>query len=292
MNQRQGALFVAHGTVSDLDEIPAFLARIRHGRPAPPELVAETQRRYHLIGKSPLLEVTREQASRVGARLGIPALVGMRLSDPSVERALEEAVALGLERLVVVPLAPFSVHVYGAHAQKVATGLRERGVRVPELVLCPPWGTHPALVRAHADVIRPELTPETLLVLTAHSLPLSVIRGGDGYQTQVGASAHAVGAALGVAYELAYQSQGFDGGEWLGPTLVATLEQARSRGVARVAVAPFGFLGEHVETLYDLDIEARALTDRLGLELARVPALGVAPGLLDALEDLVRQGLA
>lgn len=291
-NRAQGALLVAHGTVSDLDEIPAFLARIRHGRPPPPELVAETQRRYQLIGKSPLLEVTREQAARVNSRIGMPVLVGMRLSDPSVESALEQAADLGLERLVVVPLAPFSVHVYGAHAERVAVGLRERGIRVPELTVAPAWGTHEALVRAHAEAIRPHLTPGTLLVLTAHSLPLSVIRGGDGYQTQVDASARAVGAALGVSYELAYQSQGFDGGEWLGPSLVAALERAHERGVRRVAVAPFGFLGEHVETLYDLDIEARALADKLGLELARVPALGVAPGLIDALSDLVQRGLA
>jgi ferrochelatase len=292
MTQRQGALFVAHGTVSDLDEIPAFLARIRHGRPPPPELVAETRRRYALIGKSPLLEVTLEQAARVGARVGVPALVGMRLSSPSVESALEQAAALGLTRLAVVPLAPFSVQVYGAHAERVAQALRERGTTVPALTLSPPWGTHPALVRAHADTIRPHLSPGTLLVLTAHSLPLAVIRGGDAYAAEVEASARAVGEALGVPYELAYQSQGFDGGEWLGPALLASLERARERGVERVAVAPFGFLGEHVETLYDLDIEARAVTDRLGLELARVPALGVAPGLLDALEDLVRRGLS
>jgi ferrochelatase len=291
-DRTQGALFVAHGTVADLDEIPAFLARIRHGRPPPPELVAETRRRYQLIGKSPLLEVTREQAARVKSAVGVPTFVGMRLSEPSVEGALGEAAVVGVERRVVVARAPFSVHVYGAHAQRVAAGLAEQGLRVPELVMTAPWGTHEALVRAHADAIRPHLTPGTLLVLTAHSLPLSVIRGGDGYQTQVEASARAVGAALGVDYELAYQSQGFDGGEWLGPALLAALERARERGVTRVAVAPFGFLGEHVETLYDLDIEARALTDELGLELVRVPALGVAPGLIDALSDLVRRGLA
>jgi protoporphyrin/coproporphyrin ferrochelatase len=289
---RQGALFLAHGTVSDLDEIPGFLARIRHGRPPPPELVAETRRRYQLIGNSPLLEVTREQASRVESRLGLPVLVGMRLSDPSVESAIERAAALGLERLVVVPLAPFSVHVYGSHAERVAAGLRERGGRVPELSVAPPWGTHDSLVRAHAQAIQPHLMAGTLLLLTAHSLPLAVIRGGDAYQTQVEASARAVGAALGVEVELAYQSQGFDGGEWLGPPLLGALEGARERGVRRVVVAPFGFLGEHVETLYDLDIEARARADELGLELVRVPALGVAPGLIDALEDLVRRGLA
>jgi protoporphyrin/coproporphyrin ferrochelatase len=288
----RGALLLAHGTVSDLDEIPAFLARIRHGRPPPAELVAETRRRYELIGRSPLLEVTQEQAAKLESRIGLPVLVGMRLSDPSVESALGHAISLGLERLAVVPLAPFSVHVYGAHAERVASALREGGARVPELTIAPPWGTHQALVRAHAQTIQPYLKEGTLLILTAHSLPLAVIRGGDAYQGQVEASARAVGAALGVEFELAYQSQGFDGGEWLGPSLLGNLERARERGVRRVAVAPFGFLGEHVETLYDLDIEARAKADALGLELVRVPALGAAPGLIDALEDLVGRCLS
>jgi ferrochelatase len=236
--------------------------------------------------------VTLDQAALVGERLGIPALVGMRLSEPSVELALSRAEGLGLDRLALVPLAPFSVHVYAAHAERVAAERRARGKRTPKLLAVPAWGLHPALIRAHAELIRPALDSETALVLTAHSLPLAVIQRGDGYATEVEASARAIAGSLGTPFTLAYQSQGADGGGWLGPTLEEALESARAQGRRRVAVAPFGFLGEHVETLYDLDIEAKRSCDALGLELVRVPALGRASGLVDALEDLVRRALA
>lgn len=286
-----GALFVAHGSITDLDEIPQFLERIRHGRVPSPELVKETKRRYALIGSSPLLAATTEQAALLEKRLGAPVLVGMRLSNPTLESALEKAESLGLRRVVLVPLAPFSVHVYQAHAERVAADRRSRGGDPPELLALAPWGSHPAVIRAHAELIRPHLDAETELVLTAHSLPVSVIRAGDAYQAEVEKSARAIGDALERPYTLAFQSQGADGGEWLGPTLLGTLDELRGRGAKRVAVAPFGFLAEHVETLYDLDIEARARADALGLEFVRVPALGGAEGLIDALEDLVRRAL-
>jgi ferrochelatase len=287
-----GAIFVAHGSIADLDEIPLFLERIRHGRKPSAELVLETRRRYALIGKSPLLEVTLGQAAAVEGRLGVPVLVGMRLSDPTLESAFERAEALGLRRVALVPLAPFSVHVYQAHAERTRSQRTERGHTPPELVPVPLWGSHPALVRAHADAIRPALGPDTELILTAHSLPTGVIRGGDPYESEVKKSAAAIGELLDTPYTLAFQSQGADGGDWLGPTLKGALHAARRRGMKRVAVAPFGFLGEHVETLYDLDVEAKAQCDELGLELARVPALGLAPGLIDTLEDLVKRALA
>jgi len=286
-----GALLVAHGSIADLDEIPAFLQRIRHGRAPSPELVAETRRRYALIGTSPLLTATTDQAARLEKRLEMPVLVGMRLSPPTLEGALEKAESLGLRRVVLVPLAPFSVHVYLAHAEGVRAERKNRGGDPPELLAVGAWGNHPHVTRAHAELIRPYLDPATELVLTAHSLPLSVIRGGDAYQTEVEKSARSIGDALARPYTLAYQSQGADGGEWLGPSLLGTLDELRARGVKRVAVAPFGFLAEHVETLYDLDIEARARAEALGLDFVRVPALGSAEGLIDALEDLVRRAL-
>src|SRR5688572_24418045 len=115
-----GVLLLAHGTVSDLGQISAFLGRIRHGRPAPPELVAETRRRYELIGRSPLLDVTEAQALALEARLGVPVFVGMRLWDPSIAGAIERAVLRGVRRLCVLPVAPYSVHVYFRSAQEAA----------------------------------------------------------------------------------------------------------------------------------------------------------------------------
>jgi len=283
-----GVLLTSHGTVRDLDEIPGFLARIRAGRPVPPALAEETRRRYALIGGSPLLRVTEEQAALVERRTRLPTLVGMRLAEPGVEQALERAEELGLTRLVVVPLAPYSVHVYASAADAARARRVEQGGKPPELLPVAPWGTDPRLVGAHADAIRARLKPGSRLILTAHSLPLVALREGDPYEQLVRESAAAIAHGLDTPYELAFQSQGADGGEWLGPSLKQALEQARDAGVKRVVVAPFGFLSEHVETLYDLDVEARGWCAELGLELDRVPALGTAPGLIDALVELVK----
>jgi ferrochelatase len=274
MRRGDGVLLVAHGTVENLDDLAAFLARIRGGRPAPPGFVEELRGRYEAIGGSPLLAVTRAQAARLAECLGVPVFVGMRLWEPSVEAALEEAGRAGLERLSVIPLAPFSVHVYWAAAKRSEESVRAKGIRTPELVSAPPWGTHPSFVRANADLVRAHAHPDARVVLTAHSLPVVALRAGDR------------------PFELAFQSQGEGSAEWLGPDLPTVLGRARDTGASRVAVAPFGFLGEHVETLYDLDIEAKRLAGSLGLGFERVPALGTAPGLIDALADVARRALA
>jgi ferrochelatase len=292
MRARDGVLLVAHGTVEDLDDLAPFLARIRNGRPAPPGFVKELRARYEAIGGSPLLGVTRSQAEALAARLGAPVFVGMRLWEPSVETALEEAARAGLERLCVIPLAPFSVHVYWKAALTSQASVRANGVSPPELVSAPAWGTHPAFIAAHADAIRAHAPPDALVILTAHSLPVVALRAGDPYERLVRESAQAIGETLARPFELAFQSQGEGTAEWLGPDLPTVLERARAAGRTRVAVAPFGFLGEHVETLYDLDIEARRLAEGLGLGFERVPALGTASALIDALEDLARRALA
>lgn len=286
-----GVLLVAHGTVAKSEDIPAFLGRIRGGRPVPPGLSEETRRRYELIGGSPLLSVTEKQAACLSERLGAPVLVGMRLWDPSIEAALARAGELGLDRLAVLPLAPYSVQVYFRAAEQARANESSAGRRVPEVVSVGEWGTHPALIDAHVAQISPQIGAGDQLILTAHSLPLVALRSGDRYETEVRASAEAVGKRLGVPFDLAFQSQGADGGEWLGPTLRASLERARAGGSRRVVIAPFGFLCDHVETLYDLDHEARGWADELGLEFVRVPALGTAKGLIDAMEDLARRSL-
>ncbi|HET7541550.1 MAG TPA: ferrochelatase [Polyangiaceae bacterium] len=293
---RTGILLAAHGTVENLADLPAFLARIRHGRPPPPGLVEELARRYEAIGGSPLLRVTEEQARALEARTGLPVLLGMRLWEPSVEGAFREAAQRGITRLVLVPLAPFSVEVYGAAAQRSLEAVRsELNEATPELVSCEPWGTEPAFVEAHVAALGAALridSRDSALMLTAHSLPRAAIRAGDRYQAEVEASARAIAERVGRPCELAYQSQGADGGEWLGPDLRQTFERLARSGVRQITLSPFGFLADHVETLYDLDIEARAWAAALGLGFERVPALNSAPGLIDALASVALRALA
>jgi ferrochelatase len=279
---------VAHGTVSRLQDLPAFVAKIRRGRPAPAGLLAELAERYRHIGGSPLLDITERQARAVSERLGVPAFTAMRLWHPFVEEVLPAA--QGLEHLCVVPMAPYSVDVYRAAAERSFAEV----ANAPKPVFAAPWGLEPALVEAHAASIRSALgehLEHTEVVLTAHSLPMVAIRSGDTYCQEFDASARAVERALGKRCHIAYQSQGADGGEWLGPGIEETLVSLAETGAESVAIAPIGFLAEHIETLYDLDVAAVEQARCLGLELVRVPALDTHPGLVEAISAVALRAM-
>jgi ferrochelatase len=222
--------------------------------------------------------------------MGVPVRLAMRLWRPYPKDVLKELADEGVERVVVVPLAQHSAHVYAEAVEAAAGG----SVRVTS---AKNWGREPALTLAFADAIRRALAESgapreaTLLLLTAHSLPLAIIRGGDPYEDEVRASAAAIVDALGPAspqVEVAFQSQGMGGGEWLGPDLPTSLDAARARGKKHVIVAPIGFLADHVEILYDLDVEAKALAAERGLTLTRTRSLNASDGLIDALENVAR----
>lgn len=234
-----------------------------------------------------MLKISQRQAELLESRLGMPVFVGMRLSRPELGDAIEAARRRELKRLCVLPLAPFSVHVYAEAARRAL----ESAPGAPlELVPVSPFGSAPELVSAQAKAIAPHLQAgPAALVLTAHSLPVSVIQSGDSYRDEFEKSARAIAAELGVPAQVAYQSQGFGGGAWLGPDLRTTLEGMRN--VGRVVVAPVGFLADHVETLYDLDVEAKGWAAELGLELTRVPALNAATELIEALARAVERAL-
>lgn len=284
-------LLVAHGTPRSLDQLPEFLAEIRRGRPAPPELVREMRRRYEAIGGSPLEAETQAQARALEAELGVPVRMAMRLSEPRVPDVLGDVSAP--TRVCLLPIAPFSVAVYAGAAR---AALAERAA-APELVCVEPYGNEPLLIDAWASAIERELDlhPADLVLLSAHSLPTSVIARGDRYQAEFEKAARAVGerlgASRGVAVRLCYQSAGASEEPWLGPHLEDCLREAKTSGVSRLLIAPIGFLAEHVETLYDLDLEAQAEARALGLELRRVPALGQDPAFIRALGAACRRAM-
>lgn len=289
-----GVLLLAHGTITDVAELPDFLKSVRRGRPAPDALVAEMRHRYEVIGGSPLLRYTKAQAAGLEQRLGLPVEVAMRLWTPRVEEVLPKLLARGVHRVCLLPLAPYSVDVYVAAAKDAAVNVTDAvsSQAALEWAAVPPWGTDPDFIAAHVDLIQRWVPSHVPLVITAHSLPMRVIAMGDNYANEVESSARAIEARLGRPLRLAYQSQGADGGEWLGPDLQTVLRDLAATGVKQLAIAPVGFLSDHVETLYDLDIEARAWCAELGVELLRVPALNDEPLFLDALATLVRRSLA
>jgi ferrochelatase len=292
MPSARAVLIVGHGTISDLADVAEFLRRIRRGRPASDELVAEIRRRYDVIGGSPLLAVTESLAKAVETRVARPVRVAMRFWDPLVSDVVSDLAQSGVKELVVLPVAPYSVPVYAEVVREAAAAL---GAAAPRVTAVAPYGSHPLLVRAHVqtlqELVREHDARETELVLTAHSLPTHVVASGDPYQREFEASARAITSALGVPGSVAYQSQGADGGEWLGPTLAETFSRIVREGRRKVIVAPVGFLADHVETLYDLDVEARAQAESLGLEFRRARALGADPALADALSAVVKEAL-
>ncbi len=301
-------MLVAHGTVDSLDDLPEFLTNIRRGRPASPELLSEVRRRYEAIGgKSPLNAINTELAQRLEQRLGLPVRASNRLFHPYPKDVLAELVSAGAARIVVLPLAQHSADIYGAAVKEAAV---ESGLDV-EIVAAANWGRIPELVDAFArsvvaalDEVPDGERDRTSLLLTAHSLPVSVIEAGDLYEEEFRASAEDIAARVRelapgrfVDHVVAFQSQGMSSGpggrpmEWLGPDLRSRLEVLAARGRKEIVIAPVGFLADHVEILYDLDIEARGWAGELGITLRRAASLNASDGLVDALAAVYRTAL-
>ncbi len=285
-------LLLGHGTIENLDDLPAFLSNIRRGRPTPSELVTEIRRRYASIGGSPLLGITRELAVLVAARLETRVRVAMRFWHPFAKDVLAEASRAGCTELRVVPLAPYSGPVYAAEMQRVAGELRKEGVEPPALLCAPNWGREPALIDAFASALVDALArlPEDRrgkahVLFSAHSLPLAVVRQGDPYPDEVRATAEAVAtrATLTNPWRVVYQSQGATADPWLGPDVRETLRNVAATGATDVVFCPIGFLSDHIEILYDLDIEARAQAGEAGLSFARTESLNALPGMATAI---------
>lgn len=298
---KSAVVLIAHGTVESLDDLPEFLKNIRRGHDAPQSLLDEVRRRYEAIGgKSPLLDFTRSVAAKLAARLDMPVEIAMRLFHPYPKDVIPKLAAQGIQRIFTVPLAQHSAPVYGAAmtaaAKEVAPGL--------EVVNAPNWGQTSELTKAYADAIAAAVPDgPTALVLTAHSLPLDIIRGGDPYEKEMRASAEAIVRELtsrNVRFSevrVAFQSQGIGTGmEWLGPDLETTMKELAAAkatgGPSNVLVAPIGFLADHVEILYDLDIEAKASAEALGMTLYRSASLNDGEGMVAALEAVVKKLVA
>jgi protoporphyrin/coproporphyrin ferrochelatase len=292
----EAVLLVSHGTVDRLDDLAAFVGNVRRGRPAPPELIAELRRRYEAIGGSPLNRINVQIARKLEGRLGVRVASANRLWHPFVREVMAALAADGVRHVGVVALAQHSAHVYAEDAQRAA---KERGV---DVVCAPAWGHRADLCAAFASRIAAALgaSPDlarTTLVMTAHSLPRSVVDAGDPYERDVRASAEAIAAIVRGRFAgdlrvvVAFQSQGMAGPAplaWLGPDLRAALDVAKGQGSTRAVLAPIGFLSDHVEILYDLDVEARAMAAERGLAYVRAPSLNDDDDFVDVLAEVAR----
>jgi ferrochelatase len=287
-----GVLLLAHGTPESLDDMPEYLTLVRGGRAPSPELVAEMRRNYAAIGgRSPLTEVTRAQAEALARELadGTRVFVGMRNWRPFIADALRDAQAAGLGELVAVPLAPQYSTLSVAKYREATEAGRPDGLAVR---FVDAWHDHPGLLDAFAEKVKEALlrSPADAVVFTAHSLPRRVIEAGDPYTEEVAATARGVALRAGLDdFRLAWQSAGRTNEPWLGPTLEEELQALAAVGARRVLAAPIGFVADHTEVLFDIDVQAREAARGLGLRLQRTASLNDSPRFIATLADLVRR---
>jgi ferrochelatase len=287
----KGVLLLAHGTPDRLDEMPEYLRLVRGGREPSAELVEEMRHNYAAIGgRSPLTDITREQAAALQRALadGTPVFVGMRNWRPFVADVLRDAAGAGVTDLVALPLAPqYSSLSVGKYREAVEQA-RPHGMTVR---FVESWHDHPGLLEAFAERVRSARPHDAWdeVIFTAHSLPERVVREGDPYAEQVAATAGGVAERAGLArYRQAFQSAGRTPEPWLGPSLETALAELAGRQARRVLLAPIGFVCDHTEILFDIDVQARAFAESRGLVLGRTESLNTSPTFIRALADLVR----
>jgi len=277
-----GVLCMAYGSPAGDGEIEAYYTSIRGGRKPPPEAVEELKGRYRAIGGSSLTEITRAQAAALEKQLGLPVFVGMKHTAPFIEDGAAAARAAGIERLVGLPLAP--------HYSRMSLGSYERALNQAwdrELIFIPGFHAHPAFITAVRGLLSEALAtsrPERIY-FTAHSLPAKIIAEGDPYREQLLESCRLVAAGLDLPdCDFAFQSASTTGEPWLGPDLLEALERTRARDVL---VCPIGFVADHLEILYDLDVEARVFARERGIRLRRTASFNTRPDFIAALASVV-----
>lgn len=285
---KTAVIAMAYGSPSAIEDVPAYLQDVRGGRPARPEIVEDLAERYRRIGGvSPLNDRTEAQRAALERELGVPVYVGMKHWEPRIADAVQEAIAAGAERLVGLVLAPhYSRMSIGEYRRRVESGLNGANV---ELRFIESWGAYRPFVDVLADRIR---GTRAHVVFTAHSLPARILADDDPYRDQLLETARLVAERAGLDSErwsFAFQSESPTGEAWLGPDILAELGRLHGLGVGSVLVAPIGFVADHLEILWDLDIVARERADELGLRFERTPSLNDDPDFIHALAELVRR---
>jgi ferrochelatase len=288
-----GVLLMAHGTPSSLDEMPEYLTLVRGGRAPSAALVEEMRHNYAAIGgRSPLTELTLAQGAALRQRLadGMPVAVGMRNWTPFIRDALADLAAAGITRVIGIPLAPqHSTLSIGKYFDAASRALPP-GVTLERIES---FHDHPLLIEAFASRLR-DAAPaaDETIIFTAHSLPVRVIESGDSYATEVAATASAVAACAGVdGYHVAYQSAGRTPEPWIGPDVGDLVGELCAKGARRFLVVPIGFVCDHTEILFDIDVQAAKTAAGCGARLRRTESLNTSAPFIAMLEDLVRSRL-
>jgi len=314
---KTAVLLLAHGSPENPDQTPEFLRYVTGGRPLPPQVVEEIRHRYSLIGFSPLACWTLRQADQLSQELHLPVFVGMRNWKPFIADAVKAIAAQKFERVIAICLAPQNSRTSVGLYRSAVTGADVTGDAVTGTDALPftldfvdEWHDQPLLAKAFAENLRAgwekanaeyggtlsgTLSGTLPIIFTAHSVPARTITEGDLYEAQSKETAELVAKAAGLeaglthdAWTFAFQSQGMSGGQWIGPTVEEAILSLKAKGHRGVFIHPVGFLCDHVEVLYDIDIFFKQFAEKEGMRLWRAESLNGSKTLTAALADLVR----
>jgi ferrochelatase len=292
---RTAVLLLAHGSPENPDQIPEFLRYVTGGRPMPPNVIEEIRHRYSLIGFSPLACWTLRQADQLAQALDLPVFVGMRNWKPFIADAVKAIATQGFERVIAICLAPQN--------SRTSVGLYRRAVTTENadsftLDFVDEWHDQHLLAVAFAGKLRAGLERANAehgaklpVIFTAHSVPARTIADGDPYEAQSKETAALVAKEAGLGgdeWSFAFQSQGMSGGAWIGPTVGETILGLKAKGHRGVFIQPVGFLCDHVEVLYDIDIFFKQFAEKEGMRLWRAESLNGSKVLTAALASLVQ----
>jgi ferrochelatase len=278
---------MAYGSPTDEADIERYYTHIRGGRKPSNEAVAELTERYRAAGGSPLTAITKAQAAALGERLGLATFVGMKHAAPFIADGAAKAKAAGIERLIGLPLAPhFADMSLGAYERALASAWEG------ELIFVRGFHDHPAFISAVVNLLSESLAQGTAdrLFFTAHSLPLRIVDEGDAYPDRLLESCRLVEAAIELPqWEFAFQSASTTGEPWLGPDILVAIERSAARNVL---VCPIGFVADHLEILYDLDVEAQHFARKRDVRLRRTASFNTRPDFIEALAAVVTDAIA
>lgn len=296
-------LIMAYGGPASLEEIPGYLADIRGGRTTPRRILDEITNNYRLIGgKSPLPEFTRLQIQALKRHFDLDSFrfyLGMRHWSPWIEDTIREMLDDGIYRAVSLVLAPhFSKMSIAKYHDRILSGLKMYHGDI-QFAHVESYHDAPGLIQALAQRVEwglerwpPKQRPEAHVVFSAHSLPVRIIETGDPYVDQLHETARLVANKAGLAesqWSWSYQSAGRSPEPWLGPQLPEHLQALSEQGIKNVVSVPVGFVSDHVEILFDIDIQAQEMARELGIHLERPPALNDDPMFIEALAGIIHQ---
>jgi ferrochelatase len=308
--QHIGVILMTYGSPETLDDIPAYIKNVYGGREPSAETIAEFRRRYALIGGSPLLRITREQAAALQEELNSQStdgttykvVAGMRFAPPFIADVVPDAAA-GAQKLVGIIMSPqYSPIIMQGYVRTLQDAVADLHRDDLELYIAEDWHMQPNFLQALAERVTqaldrfpPDVRERVPVLLTAHSMPKRVIDKEPNYINDLKETAAAIAEKVGLPanrWQFCYQSAGHTPEEWLKPDFADVIPELKAEGYTHVLIAPVQFLADHLEILYDIEVGAREQAEVHGIQFARIESLNTSPLFIKALADVVKVAIS